>query len=93
MDAKAPNIPITRVETKMYFFILIDFKTDSFNASTQTLDQWKQDRAQYHASQLSAYAQVIAREHSIALENISLHLVLLHANTTAQAQLLPTSND
>jgi ATP-dependent exoDNAse (exonuclease V) beta subunit len=72
---------------------IIDFKTDSFNASTQTLDQWKQDRAQYHASQLSAYAQVIAREHSIALENISLHLVLLHANTTAQAQLLPTSND
>ena len=72
---------------------IIDFKTDSFNTSTQTLEKWKQERAQYHARQLSAYAQVIAQEHSIALENISLHLVLLQANTTSQAQLLTAPND
>ena len=79
--------------TKWHSARIIDFKTDSFNAATQTLEQWKQERAQHHAAQLSAYARVIAEEHSIALENISLHLVLLHANTTAQTQFLPTPTD
>ena len=79
--------------TKWHSARIIDFKTDSFNAATQTLQQWKQERAQHHAPQLSAYARVIAEEHSIALENISLHLVLLHANTTVQTQFLPTPSD
>ena len=79
--------------TKWHSARIIDFKTDSFNAATQTLQQWKQERAKYHAAQLSAYARVIAEEHSIALENISLHLVLLHANTTVQTQFLPTPTD
>jgi hypothetical protein len=63
---------------------IIDFKTDSFNATTQTLQQWKQQRAQHHAAQLRDYAQVIAKEHGIPVENCSMHLVLLCANATVQ---------
>ena len=63
---------------------IIDFKTDSFNAATQTLQQWKQQRAQHHAAQLRDYAQVIAKEHGIPVENCSMHLVLLCANATVQ---------
>jgi ATP-dependent exoDNAse (exonuclease V) beta subunit len=63
---------------------IIDFKTDSFNATTQTLEQWKQQRAQHHAAQLRDYAQVIAKEHGIPVENCSMHLVLLCANATVQ---------
>ena len=71
---------------------IIDFKTDSFNSDTQSLELWKQQRAQHHAFQLNAYAHVIAQEHSIALENISLHLVLLHASTTVQVPITSRSD-
>jgi ATP-dependent exoDNAse (exonuclease V) beta subunit len=63
---------------------IIDFKTDFFDASTQTLQQWKQQRAQHHAAQLRDYAQVIAKEHGIPVEHCSMHLVLLSANATVQ---------
>jgi ATP-dependent exoDNAse (exonuclease V) beta subunit len=63
---------------------IIDFKTDFFDTSTQTLQQWKQQRAQHHAAQLRDYAQVIAKEHGIPVENCSMHLVLLSANATVQ---------
>ncbi len=63
---------------------IIDFKTDFFDSSTQTIEEWKQQRAQHHAAQLRDYAQVIAKEHGIPVENCSMHLVLLSANATVQ---------
>ncbi|MCE9620194.1 MAG: UvrD-helicase domain-containing protein [Planctomycetes bacterium] len=62
---------------------IIDFKTDAFDRDTQDQQAWKQERAAHHAPQLTAYAQVIAEEHGLSMTNISMHLVLLEAQTTS----------